>query len=443
MILGFRVCNYRSFRDEATMSLTATRLDQGVGHPIIVADDGTTRDVLPVLAVLGANASGKSNVLRAIGFMRSFVLNSARSSPFDRVPRDPFRFDGKPDRPSLFEIEFALDGERFMYGFELGEDRINGEWLFTYPHKRPQTIFEREGDDFQFGKRLVGGSARAVAEIVRPNSLFLSTMATAKSRELAKIYYFFGRRIAILAADERSSLDQSGIQRLKRLRIQVLRLATMADLGIREARIERLEREPEELDALRAAIAHSLPTDLAPAEKDAQVQDMLEAFKDRGEVLELIHRSGVGGSSLPFEEESLGTRSWLSLLVYALDALDLGGTLVVDELDLSLHPILVKEAIGLFQRRQTNANHAQLIFSTHDATLLGRTQDGLDLSRGQIWFAEKDDRGRSSLTSLSDYRPRKGEDLEKGYLQGRYGGTPRIARGAVANALEMGNSRGE
>lgn len=202
MILGFRVCNYRSFRDEATMSLTATRLDQGVGHPIIVADDGTTRDVLPVLAVLGANASGKSNVLRAIGFMRSFVLNSARSSPFDRVPRDPFRFDGKPDRPSLFEIEFALDGERFMYGFELGEDRINGEWLFTYPHKRPQTIFEREGDDFQFGKRLVGGSARAVAEIVRPNSLFLSTMATAKSRELAKIYYFFGRRIAILAADE-------------------------------------------------------------------------------------------------------------------------------------------------------------------------------------------------------------------------------------------------
>lgn len=241
MILGFRVCNYRSFRDEATLSLTATRLDQGVGHPIIVADDGTTRDVLPVLAVLGANAAGKSNVLRAIGFMRSFVLNSAQSSPFDRVPRDPFRFDASPDRPSLFEIEFALDGERFMYGFELGADRINGEWLFTYPHKRPQTIFEREGDDFQFGKRLVGGSARAVAEIVRPNSLFLSTMATAKSRELAKIYYFFGRRIAILAADERSSLDQSGIQRLKRLRIQVLRLATMADLGIREARIERLE----------------------------------------------------------------------------------------------------------------------------------------------------------------------------------------------------------
>ena len=217
----------------------------------------------------------------------------------------------------------------------------------------------------------------------------------------------------------------------------------MADLGIREARIEKLERAPEELDVLRGAIARSLPDDLTESDRDAQVQDMLEQFRDRGEVLELIHRSGVGGSSLPFQEESLGTRSWLSLLVYALDSLEVGGTLIVDELDLSLHPILVKEAIGLFQRKQTNTKSAQLIFSTHDATLLGRTQDGLNLSRGQIWFAEKDERGRSSLASLSDYRPRKGEDLEKGYLQGRYGGTPRIARGAVAGALELGKPSGE
>ena len=196
MILGFRVCNYRSFRDEATMSLVATRLDQGVGHPVVVAEDGTTRDVLPVLAVLGANASGKSNVLRAMGFMRSFILTSAQTPAYAPLPRDPFRFDGQPERPSLFEMEFALNGERFVYGFELGPERINGEWLFTYPHKRPQTIFEREGDEFQFGKRLVGGSARAVAEIVRPNSLFLSTMANAKTRELANIYNFFGRRIS-------------------------------------------------------------------------------------------------------------------------------------------------------------------------------------------------------------------------------------------------------
>lgn len=443
MILGFRVCNYRSFRDEASLSLAATRLDQGVGHDVVVAEDGSTRDVLPVLAVLGANASGKSNILRALAFMRSLVLRSAQSSPFDRIPRDPFRFDASPERSSLFELDFVVDGERFMYGFELGADRIIGEWLFTYPHKRPQTVFERDGDDFQFGRRLVGGSARAVAEIVRPNTLFLSVMATAKSRELAGIYRFFQRGISVLEADDRSDLDQPGIQRLKRLRVQVLRLAAMADLGIREAKIEKVERDPDELDAMRTAIAKSLPSELSPAERAAQVQEILDSFMDRGEVLELIHRSGVGGSSLPFEEESLGTRSWLTFLVYALDALDVGGTLVVDELDLSLHPLLVKEAIGLFQSKRTNTRHAQLIFSTHDATLLGRTQDGLDLSRGQIWFAEKDDHGRSSLTPLSDYRPRKGEDLQKGYLQGRYGGTPRVARGSVSGALTVGRERDE
>lgn len=440
MILGFRVSNFRSFRDETSVSMLATRLDSGVGHAVVVAEDGTSKEVLPVLAILGANASGKSNLLRAIGFMRSVVLGSMQSSPFQPVRRDPFRFDLSVDRPSLFEVEFAINGDRYQYGFELGDDRINGEWLFTFPHKRAQVVFERDYDEFQFGRRLAGGRARAVSEVVRPNMLFLPTIATAKTPELTDVFAFFYRKIGILDVDERGGLDQGGIDRLKSLRAQVIRLAVLADLGIREARIERQERDPEEVDLMRIAIARSLPQELSDEERDAEVQEILDSFTDRGEVIQLIHKSQAGGASLPFEEESLGTRSWLSFLVYALHALDQGGVLVVDELDLSLHPLLVKEAIGLFQSHRTNTRHAQLLFSTHDATLLGRTQDGLDLSRGQIWFAEKDGQGRSSLTPLSDFRPRKGEDLEKGYLQGRYGGTPRVVRGSVSGAASSGSS---
>lgn len=439
MILGFRVSNYRSFRDETSISMLATRLDSGVGHSVVVADDGATKEVLPVIAVLGANASGKSNLLRALGFMRSLILDSVGSSPFEPVPRDPFRFDPMSALgSSLFEIEFATRGQRYVYGFELGPDRINGEWLFTFPHKRPQVIFERDHDEFQFGKLLVGGRARAMSAAVRPNSLFLPLIATSKSGELRQVFDFFHRQMGFLSADSRSALDQTAIARLKRLRAQVLRLATLADLGIREARIEKAESDPADVERYRALIARSIPTEIPQEEREAQIEMLLEDLMDRGEVIELVHRSQVGGSALPFEEESLGTRSWLTFLIYALDALDVGGTLMVDELDLSLHPILVREAIGLFQNKSTNKRHAQLIFSTHDVTLLGRTDQALDLSRGQIWFTEKDDAGRSVLSALADFRPRKGEDLEKGYLQGRYGGTPRIQRGAVAGAIELG-----
>lgn len=265
-----------------------------------------------------------------------------------------------------------------------------------------------------------------MAQVIRPNVLFLPLIANAKSRELVEIYDFFVDKISMLTTEERDRLDQGSIERLKRQRSQVLKLAVLADLGIKEAKIERLRRAPEEADDFRNFLVNNLPEELPDAERESQIQRIIENFMDGGEVLELIHRSRSGGGALPFEEESLGTRSWLTFLIYALDALEVGGTLVVDELDLSLHPILVKEAIGLFQNRRTNLRHAQLIFSTHDATLLGRTQEGLDLSRGQIWFAEKDELGRSSLSPLSDFRPRKGEDLERGYLQGRYGGTPRV-----------------
>lgn len=439
MILGFRVSNYRSFRDEAVLDMSATRLDEGVGHSLVIAADGQTKDILPVAAILGSNASGKSNILKAMAFMKDFVVGSLQLGPDSPVPRDPFRFDASSlEGPSLFEIEFEQNGGRYTYGFELGSAGILGEWLFTYPHKRAQLVFERDGNDFQPGKMLGGARSRSVHEVLRSNTLFLPAMAHAKVPALQDIYSFFQHRLTYLAAEDRSHVDQRDLQRLKRRRREILALASMADLGIREASISEVPREPSELLFIRDSLLRSLPEDMPEDEKEGQVEHMIEMYVHNGEALELIHRSAGGGAPLPFEEESLGTRSWLTFLIDAMDTLRVGGTLIVDELDLSLHPSLVREALGLFQNSRSNRQHGQLIFSTHDATLLGKTHEGLNLSRGQVWFCEKNGHGESVLFPLSDYKPRKGEDLEKGYLQGRYGGVPQVRKGALSGALERG-----
>jgi AAA15 family ATPase/GTPase len=155
---------------------------------------------------------------------------------------------------------------------------------------------------------------------------------------------------------------------------------------------------------------------------------MQHVTRDEG-TIELVHRAGQRAMTLPFEQESHGTKSWLSFVTNALEIIENGGVLLIDELDASLHPLLLAQALRLFQSKETNPNGAQLIFSTHDVTLLGGTGDALDryhLSRGQVWLTEKGRDGGSILTPLAEYKPRKGEDLVRGYLQGRYGGTPHL-----------------
>jgi len=159
--------------------------------------------------------------------------------------------------------------------------------------------------------------------------------------------------------------------------------------------------------------------------KETRAEDPIPTMVEEHE-LQLTHHSVVGATPLPYKEESLGTQAWIVLIAYALAALDAGGSLLVDELDASMHPLLMREILRLFSNVETNPNGAQLIFTTHDTTALGTMVGNQPLSRGQIWFTEKDREGSSRLTPLTDYRPRKGENIERGYLQGRYGGTPCI-----------------
>jgi len=211
----------------------------------------------------------------------------------------------------------------------------------------------------------------------------------------------------------------------------------MADLGIADARVREDDVSAAERQQVREFVQEKF-VDTPDDEREAQIEALVRDIFGSRQTVELIHRSSESGVPLPFQEESLGTKSWLAFVSYALDALDNGGALLVDELDASLHPVLIAEALQLFQNRRSNRFGAQLVFTTHDVTILGNTLERLKLARGQIWLTEKGEDGSSSLTPLSDYRPRKGEDLERGYLQGRYGGTPQVASssaGTLATSL--------
>lgn len=426
MLLNFRVSNFRSFREEASISFLATRLDTDAGVPTIITADKKTVDVLPVVAILGANASGKSNLLRAIDTMSQVVADSASRAPYMELEREAFLLDRACLRePTMFEIDFTIDGDRYQYGFEIGKNEVMGEWLYTFPHKRPQTLFDRERKEYTFGKKL-GGQHKLLTEITRPNVLFLSVGAQAGHPLLSRIYEWFIRYLSFLDVPSRSEASPALIKRLSRRQDRAMRLMAMADLGILDAQIEKVVPDKFTEKDYRAAFMRAMPehwTDEAKEEEFKRAFDLVA----ESEELKLVHRANKGGVPLPFKEESLGTKSWMAFVTFALDALESGGVLLVDELDASLHPLLMARAIDLFQDNKSNPFGAQLIFTTHDTTILGGTGNTLKLSRGQIWLVEKSDIGASTLVPLSDFRPRKNENLENGYLQGRYGGTPRIA----------------
>jgi hypothetical protein len=199
-------------------------------------------------------------------------------------------------------------------------------------------------------------------------------------------------------------------------------MLALADLGITGARVERIPVSDEERERMRQSLERRFRPDHAGREQ--LIEDYLRRGGGDSLQLRLAHRSRNGSLDLDFAAESLGTKRWLAMVIASLDAIDRGSTVVVDELASSLHPALVAELLRLFADPVLNRSNAQLIFTTHDTWTLD-PEAGPGLSRGQIWFVEKSVAGASSLLPLSDYRPRKGENIRRGYLQGRYGGLPR------------------
>jgi predicted ATPase len=379
-----------------------------------------------VAAIFGPNASGKSNVLEAIGAMRRAVVAShQRWDPDGGAPQEPFLLDEeRRDQPTTFEVDLCLDDDRFQYGFRLDKNGIASEWLFSYPQNRRRLLYERRRDEepeFRFGKSLTGQTA-VLRELTRPNSLFLSVAAANNHRELSRIHSWFSRSVRSVTPDNVDPRIQLTIEGLSNETVapRIRDLLRLADLGIVDARMTQLDM-PEEALSLVRDLFERMP--LGPPEE----LNLDEAVEYARRSVELDHQVGSGVRGLPvaFDLESRGTRNWFALLGPLVLTLERGGVLLIDELDASLHPHLSSEVIRMFHDPQVNKTGAQLILTSHDPTLLGNLlAEQPPLRRDEIWITEKDQGGVSHLYALTDFTPRKSENIERGYLQGRYGGVP-------------------
>jgi uncharacterized protein len=411
VLIRFRVENFRSIKEEQEISLVASALTE---HEATVRQFGTSGlRLLPAAAVYGPNASGKSSLFDALRFMRTAVLDSHRNwSPDGGVPHEPFAFDRATLEPGVFVVDILVEGIRYEYGFSADSVRVMDEWLYAWPRGRRQELFTRSSPrdvEFSFNRALMGEN-RAISALTRPNSLFLSAAAQNNHPALLPIYHWFSQNLWIVEDSTRPSFQHYTIEQCRDegYRSWILSLLRAADLGITDVEFVDGEDLPAESDLHDSA--NFLGRLLRRLPRPPRVQ--------------FWHAAADGGSSpLPFEMESRGTRTLFSLLGILTWTLNVGGTLVVDELDQSLHPELAHHIVNLFIEPASNPRNAQLVFNTHDTTLL----DAGLLRRDQIWFTEKGSDGATHLFPLTDFQPRKQENLHRGYLQGRYGAVPSIS----------------
>ncbi|XKK39980.1 ATP-binding protein [Nocardiopsis sp. ARC36] len=426
MLLRFRVANWASIRDEQELSLVAAD-----DHDDLAMQDipGVGLKALPVVGVLGANASGKSNLMTAMAYARDAVRYSHnRWNPRGGTRRLPFALDAETaDRPSEFAFDFVLDGDRHEYGFAVDDNTVTSEWLYSWPRGRMRVLFEREGSEIELGpglRRGFGNRTRMVRESVRPNSLFVSAGAAGNHPLLTSVYDWVDR--ITMAFDENAHVRLELTLRMLAgpERDLCALLLRYADLGITGVRSEEKEM-PKEAAAHFAAGFRVLHPEGPPADP--------ERWRQSPEIV-VEHRTSKGSTELPYGAESSGTHTWLELVGVVVRALEEGRVLVVDELDARLHPNLAGQLVRLFSEPETNPHGAQLVFNTHDVTLLSRRSFGY-LTRDQAWFTEKGLDGATELVALREYKVRDGrDDVVKKYLLGAFSAVP-VFDGGISDEL--------
>jgi hypothetical protein len=399
MLLSFRFSNHRSFRDEQVLDLAPGP------RPV------------PVAGIFGVNASGKSNAISALSSLKAMTLFSGIAlipslSWQQRHPHQPFRLDPEcAAGPSRYVADVLLGGVRYTYGFVLEGGSVAAEWLYSYPAQRQRVIFERTGPDISWGPESAGSEICRSADSVTPSILLLTvamhTRARAadaappdETRSLMRDFSTWLTRRVSVAREAGLGGDASyqDLAASSGWRATVTGFLRAADPGLEDVAFDEQAVE-ESMARLRDG------TGRVPDEKLRRI--VLRSRRPGSGKLRFRHSGALDGEAFDQADESSGTLKFLELATYAFDALDDGGLLLVDELDASLHPLLAAEIVRLFQDPGVNQNGAQLIFTTHGATLLGSI-DGQDvLRRDEVWFTRKEANGASQLFPLPEFGPRR------------------------------------
>lgn len=436
MLIEFRVKNFRSLRDEQVLSMVASSDKELRDTHVVETGLKAAPGLLKSAAIYGANASGKSTVIRALQVMREVVIGSAvRFRPGQALPGQPFRLDSRSvSEPIEFEVTFRWDDVRWQYGFAMTTERIVSEHLLVYKAFKPQRWYERcydaetNKDVYEFGPGLKG-QKQVWEAATRPNALFLSTAVQLNSEVLRPVFDWFRTELVIF--NEYVSIRPDIVVKMLKDAAGKERLCDFlkaADISLADIKVQtRKYKLPNAVRYLRVKKIRDIGREDGLSDVPGDGAHEGDALPDEIEQhnFRFLHETENGKAEFSIQDESSGTRNLLFLGAPVLDILSRGKTLLVDELDTSLHTLLVRQLVRLFNSPRTNTGNAQLIFTTHDTSLLDA--EGL-FRRDQIWFMEKGIDQASSLISLSEYSPRKNEALERGYLMGRYGGIPMLDR---------------
>ncbi|MBF0511119.1 MAG: ATP-binding protein [Candidatus Omnitrophica bacterium] len=425
MLIQFSVKNFRSFKEEATLSMVASSIkERKTENTFQISKDIS---LLKSTVIYGANASGKSNLFRAMTFMKMFIFNSSKETQASEpIPTERFKLNTETEsQPSFFEIIFAYKKVQYRYGFAVTDKEVVEEWLYYIPNIQELEVFTRKGQDFKLSHHFKSEETLVQANRIRPNALFLSVSAQFNG-EIARSMMEWFSLFNCISGDFSKPYESIAIQLYKNTdaRKSILDFLKRADLGIDNFNI--VEKKAAEINI--------------PPEFQAFIKDKNNFTQINVKTSHLKYDSKgnvTGAEEFDMDkEESNGTQKIFHLCGPFIDTLSTGKILVIDELDARIHPNLIRAICELFNSQEFNPHNAQLIFASHNTSILDKNF----LRRDQIWFTQKDRFGASELFSLVEFRdPINGKKIrndasyEKSYLNGIYGAVPHIRDFEVIN----------
>ena len=424
MLIEFSVSNFRSFRERQTFSMVAAprlKKKNNTFSPDVVGE--RLPELLKIAAIYGPNASGKSNLLYAFEAVRS-IAHRKPLAEHQTLPVAPFRFDSAlSEQPSTFEIHFIKDGCRYEFVLSATKTRIVYERLTSYPKGKETPLYERNrtdaGDTYNFGDKLEGGSElhEAWRKLTGPQMLFIAQAVANSSEELRQLrapmaWLLTGVMVVGQELRTWATFSQKLANDVPKYASHLSSFLHSIDVPVSGISFEKIE---DKIETERPGV------DVEPhaASDDSDDGDVLGNFRNTKTTI--FHKTALGEAAFTFSEESAGTRNligfWLPWTLLCVPSDKSPRTVFVDELDSSLHPLIVA---SLVEQHQRSEQHTQLIFTTHDTHLM----DSKLLRRDQFWLTERDANGATKLRSVHDFEGREGEDIEKRYFEGRYRGLP-------------------
>lgn len=426
MILRFGCENFKSVGSYQELLMTATSSKVESNHNVFISP-AARAEVLPITAIYGANGSGKTNMISALRFFVQSILFTRRRG-FDDVNVPVFRLEeGYADHESTFDIDFVLNDKHYHYGYAVKGDTVTSEWLysFSYVSRKSRTVLfhrdiEHEDSEYYFNKAFRGNN-KAISDIVDKSQLFMSVAAASKHEICSEISDYFETSYKFRFSSSKNEENIAKQIKKYNLESEISEFLSAIDVGAAELKITEVEVDSE-MHNMRSSLADALVGVLANDKNEDMLQGLKSELLTNTEYRIVItrHDSQNKPVEFSFNNESLGTRAIISLLVSVFMVLRQGGVFVVDELESSLHTLLSLKVVELFNCKKINGKGAQLIFTTHETQLLNFA----GFRKDEIWLTEKCIDGSTNLAPLSDYSIPKRSNVRNGYLDGRFGAVP-------------------